>query len=412
MQSVMGTTNAVSYNHVISDDGQFVAYEASTNSTSSGSPGGIILRYNLQSGLTDIVNTNAPGVASGTEAKARTLGMTPDGRFIAFVGRTNSSSCIYVWDAQSNTTTLVSGDLSNSVPTNSICDWPVVDPAGRFVAFVCSPNLTTNSLIGDYHLFMRDTQAGVTTLVDADTNGVGSGVSPTTFPRLSADAHFVAFEAPDGNLVPNDNNRDYDVFVRDLLGGTNELISAHVPALASQTPNAPSAISAFSVSMSGHVAFIGEADTLVANDTNGLRDGAARQLPTGTNFLVSVATNGMSGDGFSTDPTISADGRYLVFTSSANNLVNGDNNNARDVFLRDLQNGTTVLVSVTYFSNNSGGGDSYSPMISPDGRYVLFRSTAGDLVANFPFSGFENLFWRDTQSGITYALTATTSATN
>ena len=113
LQPIFGPTNTVSYNHVISNDGQFVAYEASPTSASfSGiSPGGIILRYSLLTGLTDVVNTNAPGVGTGSEVTARNLDMTPEGRFIAFVGRTNKSSCIYVWDAQSNTTTLVSGDF-------------------------------------------------------------------------------------------------------------------------------------------------------------------------------------------------------------------------------------------------------------------------------------------------------------
>jgi Tol biopolymer transport system component len=146
----------------------------------------------------------------------------------------------------------------------------------------------------------------------------------------------------------------------------------------------------------------------VANDTNGLRDVFVRDLLTGTNFLVSVATNSMSGNGASTDSAISADGRYVAFTSSATNLVANDNNNVQDVFLRDLQNGTNLLVSMSTDNIHPGNGPSYSPTISSGGRYVLFHSKALNLASNLTGGppGIDNLFWRDTQSGTTYALTA------
>src|SRR5208283_3001809 len=124
------------------------------------------------------------------------------------------------------------------------------------------------------------------------------------------------------------------VFVRNMTTNTVELISTHDPTLPSLSPNGPSAISTLSASMNGRIAFISEADNLVANDTNGFRNVFVRDLITGTNFLVSVATNGMSGSGISTDPAISADGRYVAFDSIATNLVPNDNNSAQDVFLR------------------------------------------------------------------------------
>ena len=115
-QSVIGTSNTIAYNHTINDDGQFVAYEAS----SSANPltQGIILRYSLVSGLTDTVNTNATGLpAYGNELNHRCLDMTPDGRFIAYVARNGTSaSDIYLWDAQSATTTLVSATTTNTLP--------------------------------------------------------------------------------------------------------------------------------------------------------------------------------------------------------------------------------------------------------------------------------------------------------
>ncbi len=408
VQSALGAANAVSFNHALSENGQFVAYEARPIPFSSYSAVGLILRYNLQTGLTDLVNTNA-NVPTAAYEDIRSLDMTPDGRFIAFIANTNGTSgtttCAEVWDAQTAATTLVSGGLSNSVPAGSTCDWPTINPSGQFVAFLSSAtHLVTNALVGDYHLYVRDLQAATTALVDADTNGIGSVMSAATAPRLSADGRFVAFECPDGGLVPNDRNHDYDVFVRDLSTGASELVSASEETLPSLSPNGSSLISPLCVSTNGgHITFASDADNLVPNDTNGWRDIFVRDLLLGTNFLVSVGTNDVAADGLSTDPVISGDGRYVAFTSGADNLAAGDSNKALDVFVRDLQARVTTLVSVKTGGGGTASGSSFSPWLSADGRYVLFRSTAANLASG-SFSG-ENLFLRDLQSGTTYALT-------
>jgi Tol biopolymer transport system component len=403
LQAAFGLTNAVSFNFALSADGQFVAYEASSPSASAD----LILRYGLVSDWTDLVHTNVVAAPPGAN---RRLDMTPDGRFIAFVANTNgvssTSTCILVWDAQTGLATLASGDLSNQVPTNSVCLWPTLDSTGRFVVFLSSAsNLVTNSLVGDYHLYLRDTQAATTTLVDADTNGVGTLLTTMPMPSLSADGRFVAFECPDGNLLPRDCNSSFDVFVRDMAAGTNELISVRTSALPWPLPDAPSTLFASAVSSDGrYVALASDADNLVDADTNGCRDVFVRDLVLGTNLLVSVSTNNTApGDNLSTEPSLSADGRYVVFTSSADNLVAGDTNKASDVFLRDLQAGTTALVSVNSSGTGPGNSASYSPLISTNGRYVLFRSKATNLAPG-SFSG-ENLFQRDLQSATTRALT-------
>ena len=377
----LGTNAVLSCNQTISDDGQFVAYEACPLNGN-----GVALRYNLATGLTDIVNTNVAGVLSGLELNERNLSMTPDGRFVAFVENVNGvNTGIAVWDAQSNATTVASLDLTQTAVTNAIFDWPAITPDGRFVAFVSNAtNLTANPLAAGFHLYVRDLQAGTNALVDADTNGVGSTPNLMTFPRMSDDGSVVAFECLDGSLVANDNNRAYDVFARNLVTSATELISAGLPALPSLTPNASCVISSSGVSTNGrYVAFWSEADNLAADDTNGLRDVFVHDTVSGTNFLVSVNTNGMSGNGLSTDPAISGNRRFVAFTSYATDLVANDTNNASDIFLRDLQTGTTTLVSVSTDGSTPGNGASYLPAISVDGRYVLFFSQASNLVPGF-----------------------------
>ena len=412
-----GVTKCVSYSHAISDDGLFVVYQA--HSVGYYMPlAALVLRYNLQSGLTEIVATNAavPLMASqalkrkrlfGTNASCRSPRM---GKRIVFIARTNTASAtntfVSLWNAQDGTTTLVSGDLSNSVPATSQCSCALVDPTGRYVLFVSNgTNLTANVLRGDFHLYLRDLQLGTTTLVDVDTNGVGCGVNAAAVPCISDDGRFVAFEASDVNLVPGDSNRAADIFVRDLLSGTTELISARHPDLPDLAPNGPSILSTFGVSADArYVAFVSEADNMVADDTNGCRDIFVRDTLLETNHLVSGNRFGTgTANGPSGEPGMSVDGRWVVFSSIATNLVAEDNNNAQDVFVRDLEAGVTTLVSVNTNATGPGNGLSYGCIVSSDGRRVLFRSRAINLAAGSANLGNDCLFQRDLQAGITYA---------
>jgi Tol biopolymer transport system component len=408
-QTALRATNTASFNHAISSDGQFVAYEAGCSPRFYPSRSGVILRFNLQTGFTDVIHTNA-FVCNSSYEDIRSLSMTPDGRSIAFVanvqGDRSPNTCIFVWNADAGSNVLASADPSGQIDPTGLCNWPVLDPAGRYVAFLSSAtNLVSNSLTGEYHLYVRDLQAGVTSLVDSDMNGVGSILGPATIPVLSGDAGFVAFDCPDGNLVTNDRNRAYDVFVRDLNIATNELISAREATLASITPNGHSTVSAAGISADAHfIAFSSEADNLAPNDNNGRADVFVRDLWLGTNILVSVDTNGFSADGSSVEAAISGDGLHVAFTSAADNLVAGDNNRTWDVFLRDLQMGTTILVSVSMNGINPGGAASRSPLVSADGRYVVFLSKAINLTTNSFNAGTENLFLRDVVAGTTYAL--------
>lgn len=411
-RTLISSTNAVCFNHAISNDGDFIAYEVALSASGSSGPffpgsRGVVVRYHVSTGVTFVVHTNAATSSLPIEA-IHSLDMTPDGRYIAFIANTNgtATTCVLLWYAFSGIS-LVSGDINNAIPSGSTCDWPSVDPTGRFVAFLSSANnLTSNPLVSGYHTYLRDTLTATTTLLDADLSGMGSPVSVATMPRLSADASVAAFECADSILAPNDDNHAYDVFVRNLTSGTTELISAHDPALPSATANGPSTLSSSSLSSDGRfIAFCSESDDLVPNDGNGVRDVFVRDLSGGTTTLVSADTNGVCGDGASTDSSISGDGRYVAFTSLAASLAPGDNNKYQDVFVRDLQSGTTLLVSMNTNGTASGNAASYSPVISRDGRFVVFRSKATSLARGTYAAGAENLFACDLQNSVTYALT-------
>jgi Tol biopolymer transport system component len=410
--SLTGSSNALSCNLSLSANGQFVAYEACSNTSGSISSPGIILRFQLQTGLTDLIGTNASVTPALSPENIHNLAMSSDGRFVTWVANVGSISgtntAIYLWDAQSGTNTLVSADLNNPAnPASGLCNLPVVSADGQWVAFVSNAtNLTANLLASGYHAYLVNVPGGITRLLDADTNGFGAGVNPTAVPALSADGSAAAFES--ANLLNDNRHLAYDVFAYNTASNANELISTRQPVLPSQTPDGISGLTSFSVSSNGQfVAFYSDADDIVPNDTNGTRDVFVRDLVNGTNILVSVNANGVSGNGLSADPAISGDGRYVAFASAANDLAPGVTNKGQNVFVRDLQAGATVLASINTDGVHSGNGDSFSPVISADGRYVLFYSKASNLAAgSFNYSVVGNLFLRDLQTATNYALTS------
>ena len=162
--------------------------------------------------------------------------------------------------------------------------------------------------------------------------------------------------------------------------GTTERVSVSTGGAQSNEDsyNRPGSISADG----SYVAFASFASNLVSGDTNDTSDIFVRDRLTGQTTRVSVDSSGMQGNGWSYDPSISADGRYVAFNSEATNLVAGDTNDRRDVFVYDRVTGQTTRVSVSS-GGTQGNGDygSYLPSISADGRYVAFDSDANNLVS-------------------------------
>jgi Tol biopolymer transport system component len=223
--SLFGSTDVASFNHVLSADGQFVAYQVGPTAAYPATGAGVIVRQNLQTGTADIGSTNAAQPV-GYE-NCRSLDMTPDGRYIAYIGNVGSpggSTAVYLWDAQSNATSLVSADIFGATPSGD-CQSPVLTADGQSVGFVSSAsNLTTNVDVGGYHAYVRNVAAGTTELVDADTNDAAAGVAPTVVPALSSDGEYAVVASMSEGLVTNDSNHGSDVFIRARAAGDTELV--------------------------------------------------------------------------------------------------------------------------------------------------------------------------------------------
>ena len=348
--NVHSFVNLVTYNNKISDDGQMVVFQASaSNAVSQVATNGFILRHHVQTGLDDLVASNA--VIPTMYDRVETLDMTPDGRFVAFIGYTNSGAGVFVWDGQTGTTVLASADTNGAEPAKLDCDFPVISSDGRYAVFVGdATNLTAAAVGPGYHFYRRDLQAGITELVDVGTNGTAPVRNLVVGNcAVSGDGRFVAFDCADSDLVTNDNNNASDVFVRDFNTETTELVSQRQPGLSSQTSVRVYGGSAGTISANGrYVAFASSGNGLLNNYTNNHREIIVRDLLTQSNFLVSADPGG-AGDanGDSGAPATSADGRYVAFASYATNLVsNTDTNLDSDIFVRDLQTPVTSLASL------------------------------------------------------------------
>lgn len=277
--------------------------------------------------------------------------------------------------AAAQTTTRTSVD-SAGFEGNLQSEYPVLSRSGRWVAFESqASNLVPGDTNANGDVFVHDRLTGATRRVSVDALGV-EGNGPSRECAISADGRFVAFQSDASNLVPGDTNSTWDVFVVELATGAIERVSVSTAgAQANGISGAPS------LSADGRcVAFASAATNLVPGDTNTQRDIFLRDRLLGTTERISVDSNGAQMTGGAADlPSISGDGQRIVFTSSAANLVAGDTNGVLDVFLRDRAVNATIRVSITTAGAQANGA-STAPVISLEGAVIAFQSAATNFV--------------------------------
>jgi hypothetical protein len=328
--------------------------------------------------------------------------LSADGRFVVFdsfasnlVGNdTNGLEDVFIRDRVTARTRRVSLS-STGGEGNGYSVLGSISPDARFVTFASeASNLVANDTNGVFDVFVRDRSTGKTRRVSLGSTG-GEGNDDSARSSISADGRFVAFYSFASNLVDDDANGVSDIFVRDRATGKTTRISVD-----------PSGIDAdggsfdVSISASGRfVAFESLASNLVRDDVNGSSDVFVRDRATGRTRLVSINSAGAEGNGDSASPRISTGGRFVAFTSDASNLVAFDGNGSGDVFIRDRLTGKTRRVSVNS-EEVQGNGDSLVGSVTPDGRFVAFSSRASNLVG-IDTNGWEDMFVRDRSTGKT-----------
>lgn len=282
-------------------------------------------------------------------------------------------------------------------------DRPSISGDGRFVAFLSgASNLVSGDTNNKTDIFVHDRSTGETSRVSVSSSGTQSNNWSWT-PSISADGRYVTFQSWATNLTPGDANlcdTDFDsqaddpcpdILVHDRDTGTTESVSVD-----SSETQANGWSSAPSISGNGrYIAFQSSATNLVTGDTNGTEDVFLRDRQEGTTVRVSVSSTGTQSNSLSSGAKISDQGGHIAFGSLASNLVAGDTNGYHDVFVHARDTGTTSRVSVSSSGLQGNAKSGYDAIaISADGRYVVFDSDAYNFTPG-EVAGFDDFFVHD-----------------
>jgi len=325
--------------------------------------------------------------------------LSADGRIVAFSsdapnlvpGDTNAVRDIFVRDRTSGTTERISV-ASDGTQGNGESWYPAISADGRFVVFRSfASNLVPDDTNGVYDIFVHDRTTGETERVSVAADGSQADGEGRQRPAISADGRLVVFRSIASNLVPDDTNGHEDVFVYDREVGTVERVSVASDGTQGDGPT-------WSCAISGNgrfVAFTSSATNLIADDFNAEKDLFLHDRDTGQTQVVTMGYDGWQiGTGINLgSPSLSQDGRYLAYECQADNLVPGDTNGKRDIFVFDRELEATERVSIAT-SGTEANGNCGQCAISADGRFVVFYSSASNLVPG-DTNGRNDIFLRD-----------------
>jgi Tol biopolymer transport system component len=335
---------------------------------------------------------------------------TPDGRYVTFYseaadlvpGDTNGDEDVFVRDRATGITVRVSVSSTGKQGNWDSYD-SVISADARYVAFYSGAyNLVPGDTNGVDDVFVHDLATGTTSRVSVDALGT-EGDAQSIYPSISADGRYVAFHSWATNLVPGDTNGVADVFVHDRATGTT--IRASVDSAGTEA-NGDSEYISLSADGS-RAAFESKASNLVAGDTNGYKDIFVRDFVKGTTTRVSVGSNGEQADRASSYCSISGDGQSVGYECGATNLIPGDTNGIADSYVHDLDTGITTRVSVSS-SGTEGNAISLRAALSHDGRFAAFKSEASNLVPNDK-NGVQDVFLHDRRLGKTTRVSVDTN---
>src|SRR6266850_4852721 len=393
----VGTVQAGS----LSANGRYVVFMSNATNL-AGVAGSQVYRHDRTSGTTVLVTVAKNGIASTAGGFAPSV--SADGRFVAFAsagsdfvdGDTNLTMDVFLRDMNNGTTAMVSATQTGAPANtggalNNVAGARHVSDDGRYVAFSSSAtNLVPESSNNKQQVYVKDMLTGLVTRASVDATGA-AGNDNSAVPSLSGNGHVVAFRSESANFSPLATAHTSQVFVRDLELGSTTLESV-TSAGAIGAGGRPSTSPALSFD-GRYVAFESQAQ-LDARDRDGLTgwDVYLRDRTLGTTAFASYTNNTFSGTD-SRAPSISADGRWVGFNSMDDLFVSGDTNHTWDVFLYDRLTATVSLAS----QNDAGqqvNAAATGPSVSSDGRFVMFVTTASNLVT-VPTSAGAQLYVHD-----------------
>ena len=377
--------NRSSKSPAISADGRYIAFQSDATNLVADDNNGFtdIFVYDRQTRQTRRVSVSSTGAEGDFVSFFPAI--SSYGRYVAFQSDAtnlveddnNRTTDVFVFDQKTRLTKLVSVSSSGE-PGDSTSSEPVISANGQYVAFHSrATNLVNKDTNKDVDVFVHDRKTGETTRVSIDSDGK-QAIGTSFGAAISTDGRYVAFSSNAANLVNSDKNNTMDVFVHDRETGETTLVSLSSNGKQGEASSFDSALSADG----RYVAFTSRATTLVDDDTNEVEDIFVHDRESAETVRVSVDSTGQQANERSFAATLSTDGRYVIFNSDASNLVADDDNNSTDVFIHDRQTGQTRRLTLVSQSNSYTPASSYAPAISDDGRWVAFESKAWNLVAN------------------------------
>jgi len=378
----------------ISADGRFIAFTAPAPASDSRDA----YIYDRIGATTTRISDALPNGPSGHTCD-HAANISANGRFVTFTARTNGPPDgvweTFLYDRVTTALTQTSVHLPGGSAGEGSGDIGNATDSGQVVVFSsASDNLVPGDTNGEPDVFLRDLAAASTRRINVTPEGEASSIGGAGSRSSSGDGRFIAMLS-NASITPEDSNFTWDAYVKDLSTGQVSRISASTTG---GDADVGVVVTSFpQVSQNGlFAAFASDSTNLVNSDTNGATDVFVRDLALNQNELVSVATAGTQGNGPSHGPALSADAALIAFVSTANNLVPGDTNNLADIFVRDRAGNTTQRVSVGSAAVQANG-DSDTPAISADGRYIVFASDADNLAPG-DSGGYPNIFRHDRQT--------------
>jgi hypothetical protein len=337
----------------ISADGRFVAFASAGSDLVDGDTNGLVDVFlrDMNSGTTAMVSASQTGAPADLGALANNVAskreISDDGRYVAFTSSANNlvptpnngKSQVYVKDMATGLVTRASVDGSNAAG-NDASSAPSLSGNGRVVAFLSlAANLSPLSTSHTTQVFVRDLDAGATTIDSVTTAGAAMLAWPASSPALSFDGHYLVFETR-AQLESRDRDiGTWDVFLRDR--------ALHTTVLASLSPNAASGADSRAPSISADGRWVGFQsldNMLVSGDANGMMDVFVYDRSTEAVTLVSVNDAGQQANAPSTSASVSSDGRLVVLQTTASNLVTSPTSTGAQLYVRDLRTNEAPVV--------------------------------------------------------------------
>ncbi|WP_455206035.1 PKD domain-containing protein [Kaarinaea lacus] len=375
-----------SINSDVSADGRFIVFNSlATNLVNDDSnQTWDIFRRDRLTGQTKRISISQ----AGEQANAASLEsvINSDGRYIAFSSvasnlidsDTNGAKDVFLVDNDSGLVQRISVS-ADGIEADADSESPAISADGRYIVYVsAASNLVANELdSGVKQIYWRDRLSGDTRLISIGVDG-GAGNADSLHPSISDDGQVVAFESAASNLVANDSNGYSDIFLYRIAEDSIARVN-----LSNKGEQANEVSVTPKVSGNGlFVVFASNANNLIDNDSNEFRDVFVVDVAENMIERINVNNNGEQTNGsVFASPALSGDGRFVVYYGAATNLVENDNNAAWDVFLYDRQHQRTELVSKNEMGD-FGNGSSFEPTVTSDGHYVVFGSQANNFVAD------------------------------